>query len=51
MRSSALNRIRDMKKKTLAACVVVVAGALLFAAPALAGPHGKSGSTIIAQYS
>ena len=40
-----------MTKKTLAACVVAIVGALLFAAPALAGPHGKSGSTIIAQFS
>jgi len=38
-----------MTKKTLAACVVAVIGALLFSAPAFAG-HGKSGSTIIALF-
>jgi hypothetical protein len=37
-----------MTKKTLAAVLAVVA-ALALASPALAG-HGKSGSTIIAQF-
>jgi hypothetical protein len=44
--SASLNRIGDMRKKTLAAVLAVVA-ALAFASPALAG-HGRSGSTIIA---
>jgi hypothetical protein len=36
-----------MRKKTLAACLLAVVAALLFAAPAMAG-HSRSGSTIIA---